>query len=210
MVPEPIPPPTPAERARLLARADHDLRTPLAVLRGWVETLRTAGEKLGPERRGMGYETLARTVEDLSALIETVLAEVRASALAGSVAPEVVPVHTWLEEAVVAGIVVTEDTDGPQVLATRATAPQLARSAARLLGLDPRSRSLRAAWEVHGEDLLVSFSPSGEGEDAAVVSATYGDLLHELRLQSAALLASAHGGEISIDDDRVTVRMPLA
>lgn len=63
---------------------------------------------------------------------------------------------------------------------------------------------------MHGEDLLVSFSPSGEGEEAAVVSPTYDDLLHELRLQAVALLASAHGGGISPDDDRVTVRMALA
>jgi hypothetical protein len=56
-------------RRDLIANVSHDLRTPLAALHGYLETLLVKGEDLAPEKRRGYLETAARQSEHLGTLI---------------------------------------------------------------------------------------------------------------------------------------------
>lgn len=61
------------ERRDLVANVTHDLRTPLAGLRGYLETLLMRGEALDPRERRDHLETAMRQIDRLSGLIEGLL-----------------------------------------------------------------------------------------------------------------------------------------
>jgi PAS domain S-box-containing protein len=56
-------------RRDLIANVSHDLRTPLAALHGYLETLLMKGESLPPEKRRSYLETAARQSEHMGTLI---------------------------------------------------------------------------------------------------------------------------------------------
>lgn len=60
---------TDSKRRELIASVSHDLRTPLATLRGYLETLLLKGSALSPDERQNYLEIAARQSERLSVLI---------------------------------------------------------------------------------------------------------------------------------------------
>lgn len=56
-------------RRELIANVSHDLRTPLAVLKGYIETLQIKGPSLSPEQRDEYLQTTHDNVDKLSNLI---------------------------------------------------------------------------------------------------------------------------------------------
>ena len=58
-----------AYRKQLVANISHDLRTPMASLRGHVETLTLHGDTLSPEIRDRALRTIAANTDNLEALI---------------------------------------------------------------------------------------------------------------------------------------------
>ncbi|RYG38450.1 hypothetical protein EON81_03610 [bacterium] len=61
------------ERRDLVANVTHDLRTPIAGLRGYLETLLMRGEALDPAERKDHLETATRQIDRLSGLIDGLL-----------------------------------------------------------------------------------------------------------------------------------------
>ncbi|MGH3441367.1 MAG: histidine kinase dimerization/phospho-acceptor domain-containing protein [Nitriliruptorales bacterium] len=70
-----------ASRAEFLARAHHDLKTPLAVLRGWLETIERSWDRLGEEESQEAIRAMAGALGDLTERIDALLDELRAEAL---------------------------------------------------------------------------------------------------------------------------------
>lgn len=62
-----------AERRDLVENVTHDLRTPIAGLRGYLETLLMRGESLAPEERLDYLESATRSVDRLNGLIDGML-----------------------------------------------------------------------------------------------------------------------------------------
>lgn len=56
-------------RQELIANVSHDLRTPLAIMQGYVETLQMKDEELAPEQRRKYLQTVMNSSERLSRLI---------------------------------------------------------------------------------------------------------------------------------------------
>ena len=56
-------------RRELIANVSHDLRTPLAIMQGFVETLLMKNEELPPEERAQHLKTVLNSSEKLSGLI---------------------------------------------------------------------------------------------------------------------------------------------
>ncbi|MEL6668142.1 MAG: HAMP domain-containing sensor histidine kinase [Bacteroidota bacterium] len=57
-------------RRELIANVSHDLRTPLAIIRGYVETMQMKNSDLSEEERGEYLQTVLNSTEKLSGLIE--------------------------------------------------------------------------------------------------------------------------------------------
>ena len=58
-----------ATRRELIANVSHDLRTPLATLQGYIETLLLKEDSLGPEERRSYLQTAIKHCERLSKLV---------------------------------------------------------------------------------------------------------------------------------------------
>lgn len=56
-------------RRELIANISHDLRTPLSIIQGYIETLHMKGQKLSPEEREEYLKTISKSSEKLSKLI---------------------------------------------------------------------------------------------------------------------------------------------
>lgn len=71
-----------AERLAYLNAVQHEINTPMAVLRGWAETLTVAWDDLSDEERGHALRTIARSAETVTATLDAMFAELGAEALA--------------------------------------------------------------------------------------------------------------------------------
>jgi signal transduction histidine kinase len=60
---------TDAQRRELVANVSHDLRSPLAALRGYLETVHVMGDRAGPDERRTYTARALRSAERLSALV---------------------------------------------------------------------------------------------------------------------------------------------
>jgi len=77
-----------AERRDLVENVTHDLRTPIAGLRGYLETLLMRGESLAPEERLDYLESATRAVDRLSGLIDGMLELARLESVRLEFSPE--------------------------------------------------------------------------------------------------------------------------
>lgn len=75
------------DRADFLARAHHDLKTSLAVLHGWLETIERSWDRLGEAESQEAVRAMARALDDLTDRIDGLLGDLRAEALRGKDQP---------------------------------------------------------------------------------------------------------------------------
>jgi hypothetical protein len=61
---------TDAQRREMVANVSHDLRTPLASLQGYLETILIKGDQLSPEEQKQYIEIATRHSKDLAQLVE--------------------------------------------------------------------------------------------------------------------------------------------
>lgn len=73
------------ERARFIAAAHHELNTPLAIIRGWIETIDDLWEELDEADRRRGIAAVRRTFGELVTLLDALFTDVRADALTGAI-----------------------------------------------------------------------------------------------------------------------------
>ena len=52
-------------RRELVANVSHDLRTPLSIIHGYVETMLMKSDHIGPEQRNQYLETILKSTERL-------------------------------------------------------------------------------------------------------------------------------------------------
>lgn len=73
-----------ADRIKFVAQVEHALKSPITVIRGWAETLRSEqGED--PEARALGLESIRTTAERLADQVSDLLSEARGAIGAGEV-----------------------------------------------------------------------------------------------------------------------------
>lgn len=68
------------DRLRYLSAAQHEVNTPIAVIRGWADTLVTMWDELDEADRVRGAGTIRRCVGDLVELLDAVFVEARLDA----------------------------------------------------------------------------------------------------------------------------------
>jgi signal transduction histidine kinase len=84
------------QRATFLATAQHQMKTPLSVIRGWAEMLSTASERLNPEQREQAYAAIRRASRDVTASVNDMLDETRAEILARDLTRQEVQIGPFL------------------------------------------------------------------------------------------------------------------
>ncbi len=91
---------TDAERRDLVASVSHDLRTPLAALRGYLDTLRLDGASADPIRRSEYLAIASRHAERLGRLIDDLFELAKLDALRAPVATESFPIAELVQDVV--------------------------------------------------------------------------------------------------------------
>jgi signal transduction histidine kinase len=191
--------PEDARFAQLVTLACHDLRTPLATVYGFARTLGQAGLEAAPARYVEMIEAASGQMGELLdelglvARIELgrydpLLAEIDSLELARAAAERLGAERVEVEGN---GTTVRVDVD----VTTRALA-RLAQAAARHSGVD----SVRLA--VKGAELEIS--PVGRAAGPVLL----GEELRELGAAAAATLFRKLGAELSVADERLTIRLP--
>jgi signal transduction histidine kinase len=191
--------PEDARFAQLVTLACHDLRTPLATVYGFARTLGQAGLEAAPARYVEMIEAASGQMGELLdelglvARIELgrydpLLAEIDSLELARAAAERLGAERVEVEGD---GTTVRVDVD----VTTRALA-RLAQAAARHSGVD----SVRLA--VKGAELEIS--PVGRAAGPVLL----GEELRELGAAAAATLFRKLGAELSVADERLTIRLP--
>lgn len=89
---------TDAVRRDLIANVSHDLRTPLASLRGYLETLLLKEGSLAPEERRNYLETASRQSENLAALVSELFELATLDARDAVMNPEPFPVAELVQD----------------------------------------------------------------------------------------------------------------
>jgi signal transduction histidine kinase len=191
--------PEDARFAQLVTLACHDLRTPLATVYGFARTLGQTGLEAAPARYVEMIEAASGQMGELLdelglvARIELgrydpLLAEIDSLELARAAAERLGAERVEVEGD---GTTVRVDVD----VTTRALA-RLAQAAARHSGVD----SVRLA--VKGAELEIS--PVGRAAGPVLL----GEELRELGAAAAATLFRKLGAELSVADERLTIRLP--
>jgi signal transduction histidine kinase len=191
--------PEDARFAQLVTLACHDLRTPLATVYGFARTLGQAGLEAAPARYVEMIEAASGQMGELLdelglvARIELgrydpLLAEIDSLELARAAAERLGAERVEVDGD---GTMVRVDVD----VTTRALA-RLAQAAARHSGVD----SVRLA--VKGAELEIS--PVGRAAGPVLL----GEELRELGAAAAATLFRKLGAELSVADERLTIRLP--
>ncbi|MDJ0851807.1 MAG: HAMP domain-containing sensor histidine kinase [Myxococcota bacterium] len=87
-------------RRELVAGVSHDLRTPLAALRGYLETLQIMGDELSPEDRIRHLDGAARQVEQLAGRVDALFELARLESGTVSPALETFPLVELVQDVV--------------------------------------------------------------------------------------------------------------
>ena len=191
--------PEDARFAQLVTLACHDLRTPLATVYGFARTLGQTGLEAAPARYVEMIEAasgqMGELLDELGLVTrielgryDPILAEIDSLELARAAAERLGEQRVEVEGE---GAAVRVDVDAT----TRALA-RLAQAAARHSGVD----SVRLA--VKGAELEIS--PVGRAAGPVLL----GEELRELGAAAAATLLRKLGAELSVADERLTIRLP--
>ncbi|MGH3052415.1 MAG: histidine kinase dimerization/phospho-acceptor domain-containing protein [Gaiellaceae bacterium] len=191
--------PEDARFAQLVTLACHDLRTPLATVYGFARTLGQTGLEAAPARYVEMIEAasgqMGELLDELGLVTrielgryDPILAEIDSLELARAAAERLGEQRVEVEGE---GATVRVDVDAT----TRALA-RLAQAAARHSGVD----SVRLA--VKGAELEIS--PVGRAAGPVLL----GEELRELGAAAAAAVLRKLGAELSVADERLTIRLP--
>ena len=191
--------PEDARFAQLVTLACHDLRTPLATVYGFARTLGQTGLEAAPARYVEMIEAasgqMGELLDELGLVTrielgryDPILAEIDSLELARAAAERLGEERVEVEGD---GATVRIDVEAT----TRALA-RLAQAAARHSGVD----SVRLA--VKGAELEIS--PVGRAAGPVLL----GEELRELGAAAAATLLRKLGAELSVADERLTIRLP--
>lgn len=200
-------------RARFIATAHHEMNTPLAIVRGWLDTLDDLWDELDAADRRRGISTARRSFLELAALLDAVFTDVRADALARDVptgTSDVAATLAALEGRQGIGDLTIDVEEGLRAETERTVLETLALQATAAVATcdrSPRIEAFRRAddvvIEIRGAGSLPDdpFEPFPEGRSS----------LFGIRMRSARQLANAVGGEVAArqdgDDVVVTVRV---
>ncbi|HVM09345.1 MAG TPA: GAF domain-containing sensor histidine kinase [Acidimicrobiales bacterium] len=89
-----------ARRAAALAEAEHKLKTPLTIIKGWVHTLQRDWTRLDDEGRNQGLSTIATHTDRLVRQVEALLRDAQAEALADRIHIERIDLRRFLADEV--------------------------------------------------------------------------------------------------------------
>jgi signal transduction histidine kinase len=185
---------------RLVSLAAHDLRTPLATIHGFAQTLVRTGDLGEPNQRYL--EMIDTAAGQLAELLEEL--GIAARIEGGRYEPNLQPVDT-LELAREAAAELGEERvvvagDGTQVNvdveATQRGVSALAQAALRHGGLE------QVDLRVDGATLTISPVTAASGP------VLLGDELRDLGAAVAVLIVGALGGAVELDGDTLSVRLP--
>jgi signal transduction histidine kinase len=186
--------------ARLVSLAAHDLRTPLATIHGFAQTLVRMGDLGEPKQRYL--EMIDTAALQLAELLDEL--GVAARIEGGRYEPNLQPVDT-LELARAAADDLGEDRvvvigDGAEVKvdveATQRGVAALAQAALRHGGLE------QVDLRVDGVAIVISPVTSASGP------VLLGEELRDLGAAVAVLVVRANGGAVDLDGDALSVRLP--
>ena len=192
--------PSDASFSRLVSLAAHDLRTPLATIHGFAQTLVRMGELGEPKQRYL--EMIDVAADQLAELLEELGLAARIEG--GRYEPNLQPIDT-LELARGAAAELGEERvavagDGSEVQvdleATQRGVAALAQAALRHGGLE------QVDLRVDGATLTISPVTPSSGP------VLLGEELRDLGAAVAVLAVRALGGSVELDGDSLTVRLP--
>jgi signal transduction histidine kinase len=198
-------------KAKFVALAAHELRTPMTTIHGFVKTLHERGDGLDAEQREQVWRTLQQQTERMALLIEQLLDLSRLEADVIEVVPEPVRVRETLEEIVAAAALdrVAVEIDAPEGLVVPADRAALERIVGNLVTNAVRygAPPVRIHAEQNDRHFRVTVEDAGSGIDPAFVpdlferftrsdQARASSLGSGLGLSIARSYARAHGGEL--------------
>jgi signal transduction histidine kinase len=136
------------ERAMFLAVAEHKLKSPLALLRGWTDLLAANWEELPPQVRGEAVRTMQEAARDAVRQVNEMLDEARGAVLSTQLQPVRVDVNDLVQQ--VARQLQGAATTSHQVVAQTNNAAVI-------------SADREALWQVlwHLGENAVKYSPEG-------------------------------------------------
>lgn len=182
-------------REEFLAQGHHDLKTPLAILQGWLETFERSWDRISEDERDEALRAMSRTLRSLGDRIDALLGEIRAEILARAPLPTPVDLSELArtfaarvggEVGVPEGTVVEADREALLLLLLHLAECQ------RLEGGAPTSAALTTRTD--GRGLVVEVRVAGGGVPSETGALTPG----AVRLRAARWLAAAVGAELSV------------
>ncbi|HMI29294.1 MAG TPA: histidine kinase dimerization/phospho-acceptor domain-containing protein [Gaiellaceae bacterium] len=185
---------------RLVSLAAHDLRTPLATIHGFAQTLIRMGDLGEPKQRYV--EMIDMASRQLAELLDELGTAARIEG--GRYEPSLQPVDTLvLAQAASTGLGeerVNVNGQGAEVRvdpeATERGISALAQAALRHGGLDE--------VDLHVDGSMLTISPVTPSSAPVVL----GEELRDLGAAVAVLVVRAIGGSVALDGDKLTVKLP--
>ncbi|MEX0816540.1 MAG: ATP-binding protein [Gaiellales bacterium] len=202
-------------KTNFVALAAHELRTPLAAIHGFVQTLNRLGERLDETRQGELLQALERQTERMSALVEQLLDLSRLDAEAVDIVPARFRVAARVDELtrISAGAEAKVDIDIPAELELEADPTAFDRIVGNLItnavryGEPPvvvraqqNDRHFRLIVEDHGHGVPIEFVPELFERFRRSPGSRERTQGTGLGLAIARSFARAHGGDLLYED----------
>jgi two-component system OmpR family sensor kinase len=161
-------------RRQLVANISHDLRTPIATLQGYLETLIVKGQNLAPDERKTYLMTAHKHCQQLGALVDDLFELAKLDA--GGAQPQYEPFNiSDLVQDVVQKFQLTADNKGIQITIDLEDNLPLANADIRLIERamenlienaiqhTPANEKINLRLTTHGPDIVVQISDTGHG-----------------------------------------------